>query len=143
MFVELLAGDAGFDCGVHVGGADAEDAVHAREIDAQAAAHGDDTAFDGRAGAKGHDRHLVRGADTGDLGYFFNAGGKGHGLWRLRGVVGGVGGVCAAHFRSCIQARAEESGSVPTGLGGLWGSWAGNMSNGRRVVKEIDHQILR
>ena len=110
VFVELLAGDAGFDRGVHVGGADAEDAVHAREIDAQTAAHGDNAAFDGRAGAKGHDRHLVRGADLGDLGYFFDACGKGYGLRRLRGVVRGVGGVGAAHLRGLIQARAEESG---------------------------------
>ena len=117
MFVELLASDAGFDRGVHVGSTDAEDAVHAREIDAKAAAYGDDTAFDSRAGAKGHNRYLVRGAYPGDLGYFFNACGKGYGLWRLRGVVGGVGGVCAAHLRSCVQARAEESGQCRQGLG--------------------------
>ena len=121
VFVELLAGDAGFDCGIHVGGTDAEDAVHAREIDAQAAAHGDDAAFDGRTGAKGHDWHLVRGADPGDLGYFFNAGGEGYGLRRLRGVIGGVGGVGAAHFRGLIQTRGRGEWLAPTGLGGSMG----------------------
>ena len=79
--------------------------------------HGDNAAFDGRAGAKGHDRHLVRGADPGDLGYFFDAGREGHSLWRLRGVIGGVGGVGAEHLRGLIQARAEESGQCRQGLG--------------------------
>ena len=65
----------------------------------------------------------------GDLGYFRNARGKGHGLRRLWRVVGGVGRVGAAYRRDRIQARAEESDQCRQGLG-LWGSWAGNMPNG-------------
>ena len=138
MLVELLASDAGFDRGVHVGGTDAEDAVHAREIDAKAAAHGDDTTFDGRASAKGHDRHLVRGTYPGDLGYFRNACGESHGLRQLRRVVGGVGRVGAAHFRGGIQARAEERGQGRQGLGvyGVHGPVICPMA--RRVVKKVD-----
>ena len=78
MGVELVAGDAGLDAAVHVGLADIEDAVHAGEIEGDAAADRRDVAFERGAGAPGHDgdvfgvaeRHqtggLVGGFDEGD-----------------------------------------------------------------------------
>ncbi len=55
MGVQLVARDAGLDAAVHVGLADVEDAVHARQVERDAAAHRGDVALERGAGAPGHD----------------------------------------------------------------------------------------
>ena len=59
MRVERLAGDAGLDHAIEVLGVDGEHAVHAREIDANAAVQRIDVAFQRRAGAEADDRRVV------------------------------------------------------------------------------------
>jgi hypothetical protein len=69
-FVELLARDAGLDGGVEVFGVDGGDLVQAGNIEADAAAHGQQVAFNGAAGAVGDDGHLVLMAQTDGFGDF-------------------------------------------------------------------------
>lgn len=63
---QLGAGNAGFDGGIHVVDADAEDAVHAGHVDGDAAAGGVDVALERRARAKRDDGEAELGADGGD-----------------------------------------------------------------------------
>lgn len=74
-FLELGAGDAGFDGGIHVFRADAEDAVHAHHVKADAAMDGLEVAFKGGSGAEGDDGEAMGGGDADDGGNF--AGGLG------------------------------------------------------------------
>ena len=70
MLVELLARDPGLDGGVEILGVDAQDPVHLRHVDADAARQRRDMALERGAGAEGDDRRLVLGAkldDRGDL----------------------------------------------------------------------------
>ena len=63
MLVQLLARHPGLDRAVEVLGRDPGHPVHLRQVDGDAAAQRRDAAFQRGAGAVGHDRHLVRGAD--------------------------------------------------------------------------------
>jgi len=59
MGVQGLAGHAGFDPAVHVGGVDLQHAGHARQVEADAAADGGDVPLQAGAGAERHDGDAV------------------------------------------------------------------------------------
>ena len=86
MFLELLAGHAGLDRGVQIVGADAQDAVHARHVDRDAAVDRIDVAFERRAGAERHDRAAVR--------------------WRRRATMAWTASVLSGNTTACGSAAA-------------------------------------
>ena len=66
VLLELLTGHAGLDGGIQVVGADAQDAIHPRHVDRDAAVDRIDVAFERGAGAEGHNRTAVRRAGAHD-----------------------------------------------------------------------------
>jgi hypothetical protein len=57
-FVQLSVCDAGFDGRIEIVDADAQHAIHARQIDRHAALDGVDVSLERRAGTERHDRRL-------------------------------------------------------------------------------------
>ena len=110
MLVELLAGDARLDDAVEILGVDGEDAVHAQQVDRDAAAGGVEVALERRADAEGDDRHAVSGAEPDDVDHFVGRFGEDHGVRRLVGEPGGGVGVLAPHRLGPDESLAEALG---------------------------------
>ena len=91
-----------------IGAVHLEDAVHAPEIQAEAAAHGDDPAFHGGARPVGDDGEAVPAAGGQEAGDLVGGGGEGDGVGRLRVVVGGVPGAGLAVGGGGAQAVPED-----------------------------------
>ena len=128
--VELLARDAGLHHGVKVAFIHCDDAVHAREVDREAALRRIDVTFQRGARAEGDDGHAVRTGDVDDGAYFI---GILHPDHRIGGLVGDPGdgvGVLAADFRTGLQAFAE---SLPQDADG------GGHIGARAVVRGCRH----
>jgi hypothetical protein len=113
--VEGLSGDAGLHAAVEVVGLDGEDAVHAGQIEGDAAPDGLDVPFHGGAGTEGHDGRGVLGAQAQDGRDFVGGLGEGDGVGR-RGIVPGlvarVGGYIVGRDvdkRSPSRARRDSS----------------------------------
>ena len=108
IFVQLLVRDPGFDGGVEIGGADPQDLVHLRQVDADAAVDGGDLTFERGAGPEGDDRRLAFGAELDDRGDLVGGPGKGDGVRRVRRMVGFVPAVLGADRRLGRQPIAEQ-----------------------------------
>ena len=107
MRVQLLARHAGLDGAVEVLGADPQDAVHLRQVDAHPAAHRSDVAFQRRAGAEGDDRHARLGAARNDLGDLLGRAGEDDGVGRGVGMVRLAAAVLLARRRGGGEPRSE------------------------------------
>jgi hypothetical protein len=91
--VQLLTRHPGLDGRVEVGRFDAKDAVHAREVEADAAAHRRAVALERRAGAVGDERGAVPSADPDDRADLVGRRGVGDRLRRVGRAEAGVGAV--------------------------------------------------
>jgi hypothetical protein len=103
----LLARNAGLDSGVEILGIDAQDAVHLRQVYADAALQRRDMAFERSAGAKSDDRRLRGGAEPDDLGDLLGAVREGDGIGGARRVIGFVLAVLLADRGRRRQAITE------------------------------------
>ena len=121
VFVELLAGDAGLDGAVEVLRVDREDAVHAHQVERDAARGRVDVAFERGAGAVGDHGHPVVGADADDVGDLGGGVGEGHGVGGLgRDPGGGVAVLVADRLpglEPVAEALAQDRGDGRDGGG--------------------------
>jgi hypothetical protein len=106
--VELLARDARLHDRVEVLLVHREHLVHAAHVDAHAALHGEDVAFQGRAHAVGDHRHAVAAADVDDVAHLLGALRERHRVGRRVGQVGLVLAVVLADARGRGDALAEQ-----------------------------------
>ena len=130
--VERLAGDAGLDAGVEVGGVDLEDAVEPRQVDGDAALDGGDVALERGAGAVGDDRGAVGGAEADDGGDLLGRDREGDGVGGVAGVVGGVLAVVLADGGGGRETLAEEGAEGGDGRGGVGAAGTGGGEGGHR-----------
>ena len=97
VLVQLLAGDAGLNGGVHVLGVDFDDFVHSHQVDAHPAVQCRHVAFQRGAGAEGNDRHVAGRAQLDDVADFLGGLGEHHRIGWMAGMVGFVVAVLFAH----------------------------------------------
>ncbi len=108
--VQLQPRDPGLHGDEHVGGGHVEDAVHAGEIEADAALHREQLAFERRSGAKGDDRHVLRGGQFHRVGHVLRTFAEHHG-GRRRHVEGRfIAPMLLAHRLRGGKLRAEAAG---------------------------------
>lgn len=87
MLIELQSCDTGLHRGVHVVGADSQNAIHASEVHADSAVNRDDSPFDGSAGTERDDRHTMPVTQPRDGGDFVIRKREHHAVWPLRFVM--------------------------------------------------------
>jgi hypothetical protein len=108
LVVELLARHAGLHRHRQVFGVDAQHPVHAAHVDADAALHRQQVAFERRAHTEGDHRHLVLTGQLHGIGHVLRAFGKHHGgRWRHGGEGRFVAPVLLAHGQRGGAALAE------------------------------------
>ena len=119
MVVELVAGDAGLDAAIHVGGVDLEDGSHARHVDADAAAQGGDVTFERGTGAERDDGDVVGVAQGEQAGGFLAGLDEGDGVGLHAGVAVLAMGVLVAEGGVGRDPVAEElAGLADDGVDG-------------------------
>ena len=143
MIVELLARDAGLDHAVEVGLVHGEDAVHARQIERDAAERRVDVAFERGAGAERDHRHAGLGAelhDVGDLGFGL---GEQDGVGRLALEPGERVGVLLAQRLAQREAVAEARGQVGRTARALLSAVRGCRPSAMTAVMAPSYRVLR
>ena len=106
--VQRLARDAGLDHHVEILGMYREHAVHARQVDGDAAAHGEDLPFDRTPRAERDHRHAMRVAGARDRGDFVGGNREHHGVGRRGGEGRLVAGVVVAYRGGIAVAVTEQ-----------------------------------
>ena len=106
--VELLARDPGLHAAVHVLGMDRQHAVHACEVDADAAMDRQRIALQRGAGAERDDRHGGGGAGRDGRRYLGGRLREGDDIGRLRRVIGLAAAMRGAHRRRIGRALADQ-----------------------------------
>ena len=107
--VELLAGHAGLNGGVHVARRNTQDAVHARKINADAAVHGSHLTFERGASAERNHRHAVRRAAAQHGSDFFSAFHEGHTVRSMGRDVAFIAPMLFANPSVATKSRTEQS----------------------------------
>ena len=105
--VELLARDAGLHHAVEIALVDGEHAVHAREVEGEAAHRRIDVALQRGAGAERDDGHAVGARHVDDVAHLLAGLDPDHGVGRLVGDPGDGVGVLAADGLAGLQPVAE------------------------------------
>ena len=105
--VQVLARHARLDAAVEVAGIHLEDAVHAHQVDGDAARRRVDLALQRGSRAEGDHRHMVLGADAHHLLHVVGGAGKDHRVRRLVRNIGRGVGVLLAHRRCRRKTLAE------------------------------------
>ena len=108
MCVQLQTCHTGLDGGISVVFADAEDAVHLVECDAERAFGCDNGTFDPGSGAVRDDGCFIFRTDFdgfGDFGVGFR---ENDGIWQRASVIGGVACVCIPDGVICAETCAEQ-----------------------------------
>ncbi len=108
VLLELLASDAGLDGRVEIVGADAQDVVHPRHVDRDAAVDRVDVPFERRSGTERHDRAPVRRARANDGLDRFRALGEHDRMRQRRGVVGFTAAVMLADGGGRREVRPRD-----------------------------------
>ena len=129
--VELLARHAGLHHAVEVALVDGEHAVHAREVERQAAVRRVDVALQRGAGAERDDGHAMGGGHPHDLAHLVLVLHPDHGVGRLVGDPGHGVGVLAADRLAGLQPVAEalaQHGNRRGNVAALWPVIAGPSS---------------
>src|SRR6185295_15697762 len=110
MLVERLARHAGLDRAIDVGPMHRNDAVHAREVERDAAEGRVDMTFERGSGAERYDRHARRCAELHHLRYFRLGLGEHDSIWGLASEPGECVGVLLAQGLAHRESIAETCG---------------------------------
>src|ERR1700737_2309019 len=108
MLVELLAGNPGLNRSIEIFGADAQDPVHLRQVETNAASKGGDLPFERGPCTEGDDRCAVFGAEADNCGDLFGTAGKGDRVRSMRRMIGLVLAMLSADRRRSGEALAEQ-----------------------------------
>ena len=108
MLVQCLARHASLDGHIHVLDIDAQNPIHLRQIDADAALQRRDMPLERGAGAESDNGRLSARAERNDLGDLLCAVCERDGVRRVRGMIGLVLAVLRAHRGGCRKAVAEQ-----------------------------------